>query len=404
MSIDFDDFEWEAVDAVEEFDLPAHTRLSASGAERWMVCTASQQMAERLGLIGVETDEAAEGTAAHELAATCLEDDMDAWMFLGQEFYNHEVTENMSLAVQEYLEATWAVAAKFPDCTPMIETRIDNKELHPDFGGTADWALITPEILFVDDYKHGIGVSKSPVMNPQLMYYGFGIYWFLPIEQRVKIKRIILTIAQPRDFNPAGSIRSWSIDADDLEAWAFDVLLPAMRAVDGPFGDLHMEAGEHCRFCPTKIGCPMLQAMSQAAATADPEDAKLMTNEELSEEYSKIKVVRIYLKALQDEAHKRAKVGEKIESGKMIQGRFKRVFPSKAQKQLKTQFGKKAYMDKVLKSPAQVEKMAEGKTFVAKWGHKIPGTMNFVPAEDSGKAITISPPSETFKGIKKGPR
>ena len=144
--------------------------------------------------------------------------------------------------------------------------------------------------------------------------------------------------------------------------------------------------------------------MSQAASTADPEDAKVMTNEELSDEYAKIKVVRIYLKALQDEAHKRAKVGQKIESGKMVQGRFKRVFPSAAQKKLKAQFGKKAYMDKVLRSPAQVEKLAEGKIFVAKWGHKIPGSMNFVAIDESGKAIEITPPSETFKGIKKGPR
>jgi hypothetical protein len=394
--IDFDDFDEEV--------LPAHTRLSASGAERWMVCTASQQIAERLGLTGEETDEAAEGTAAHELGATCLGDGTEAWEHLGQEFYDHVVDEDMSLAVQVYLDECRYFTDKYPDYEAMIEVRVDNKDLHPDFGGTADWALVIPTVLFVKDYKHGIGISKSAVKNPQLRYYAYGVYMSLSEKEKALLEQIVLAIVQPRDFNPLGHVRTEIITPDELVAWAENELFPAMLKVDGPFEDLELKTGEHCRFCPAKIGCPTMRAMTEAAFKAKPEDAVKLTDEELSDEYEKIKVVRIYLKALQLEAFTRAKQGKKISSGKMVVGRFSRVFPKKAMTKVKTTFKDKAWGDRKLKSPAQIEKLAGGKAFVAANSHKIPGKQNFIPRDESGTEIKIDPPSKKFEGITKGPR
>ncbi len=379
--------------------LPDHTRLSASGAERWMNCPGSQVLAERLGLTGEESEYAAEGTAAHELAEMCMKTGAEAWEYLEEFVYiDYEVTEEMSNAVQMYLDECRALMRKYPDAIVLIEQRVDNKDLHPDFGGMSDFTLITPEIIFTRDFKYGVGISKDAIKNPQMRYYGIGNFFKLPVEHRETIQIFNNGIVQPRGFHPAGEIRAEVVPRDELLKWWKLELQPAMKAVDEPNAPL--KAGEHCRFCPAIIGCPIMQAMAKAAAKAKSEDAQLWTDEELGLEYEALAPVRMYLKAIQGEAYARAVKGKEIPGGKIVRGRADRVLNDGADKEAIEKWGDEAYTDRKIKSPAQLAKLLGGKTFVSANAHKPEGKLSFVPLDHKSAAVKITTPSEKFKGIK----
>jgi len=380
--------------------LPEHTRLSASGAERWMECPASMQIAETLGLEGEESSYAAEGTAAHELASTCLEDGTDAWEHFGETFYDHEVNDNMIVAVQVYLDYCRDLIATHPGAEVLIEKRVDNKDLHPDFGGTSDFTLITDNSIIVADYKHGAGIAKDVINNPQLKYYAFGSLKALPLAHRDQIQIVSIAIVQPRTFHPAGEIREVNLNAEALIKWGHKTLLPAMEAVDdlGP----ELKSGEHCMFCPAKIGCPIMAAMFDAAAKADLADAKNLSDAELGVEFERVSQVQKYLRAVQSEAYNRALKGKQIPGGKLIEGRVDRKWNEAGEGKMKSKFGDSAYVDRKLKSPAQVEDTCVGgKKFASEYGYKPKkGKLSFVLASNKAKAVSVKTSADKFGGIK----
>lgn len=382
--------------------LPAHTRLSASGAERWMNCAGSQTLAERLQITEEEYGSiyAEEGTAAHELGEKCLKTGTEAWEYL-EEFVHidHEVTEDMSNAVQMYLDYCRALMRMFPDAEARIEVRVDNKSLHPDFGGTSDFTLIGKTFIIVVDYKHGVGIAKDAKNNPQAMYYGLGTYHKLTTAQQALIRDVHIVIVQPRGFHPDGEIREWTIDRDDLVKWGVLELIPAMNAVDAP--DAPLKAGEHCRFCPAKIGCPVMQAMAKAAFEAKVEDAHLYSNEDLGLEYERLAPVRMYLKAIQDESYARAKKGIKVPGGKMVRGKADRVLKDGGKEKAIAKWGDDAYADRKIKSPAQLSKLLGGQKFVSAEAYKPDGSLSFVPLDHKGMEVKIQSASDKFKGVKR---
>ena len=65
-------------------DLPAHSPLGASGAERWMNCAGSVTLIKQLALRedmepSDEADWTKEGLAAHDASAFALVEGLDAW-------------------------------------------------------------------------------------------------------------------------------------------------------------------------------------------------------------------------------------------------------------------------------------------------------------------------------------
>ncbi len=133
----------------------AHATLGGSSAKRWMNCTGSIRMIEALPpeLRNVETVYAAEGTAAHKLGSTCLEENRDAIEYVDREFGRFGdrvflVDEDMSEAVQKYLDT---VRAEYnPDAGDIlfIENKFSLAALNPPRAmfGTTDCAVFKPRI------------------------------------------------------------------------------------------------------------------------------------------------------------------------------------------------------------------------------------------------------------------
>ena len=87
-------------------NLPVHSTLGASSAERWLQCGGSIALLKYLKI--EETTDEPEyrllGTAAHAAAAKCAANDLDAWEIMGEKFGDVTAEQDMADAIQVYLD------------------------------------------------------------------------------------------------------------------------------------------------------------------------------------------------------------------------------------------------------------------------------------------------------------
>ncbi|MDE1946250.1 MAG: DUF2800 domain-containing protein, partial [Patescibacteria group bacterium] len=378
-----------------------HSPLGASSAERWMNCPGSSVLLKRFDC--GETDDPTyrkEGTAAHEAAKFCLENDLDTWELIGQDFEGITFDRETAAAVQVYLALCRSLMAS--GATVMVEQRIGEDEAlrpHPSFYGTVDFAAYGPDILDVVDYKHGAGIVVEPDENPQMMYYAYGVIYDRQMRGiEVRSDRVVrLTIVQPRAFHADGPVRSWETTAGEIIAWAENELLPAMRRAET---DKTFECGAWCRFCPAKLVCPLLKGMFGAAARANPESVSAMTPEEIGREYPKIAAVKQYVAALEAAAYQNLTKGVPVPNTKLVQKKASRIYRDGAADYFREQFGDEAMTVPELKSPAAMEKVSEdAKKAVREWCY-VPVT-GYTVALDSDRrpAVTVASISENFRHL-----
>lgn len=362
---------------------PAHSKLGASGAERWMRCAGSVALLKHLGLEeSDEPDYRREGTAGHEAAAYCLNNGLDAWEVVGQEFYGTVMTEEMGHALAVYLNH----CRTFQDLAlrSYIEHPISSP-VHKDFYGTLDFGALIPRdkypeyplgLLKVVDLKMGQGVMVDVEENPQIMYYAFGLIDSIErsgyIAQFYDDMPVELTIAQPRGY--LEPIRTWTTTVGAIKTWVSETLVPAMENTQW---DDTLDAGPWCRFCPAKLVCPLLTSLFRAAATYNPKEVVHIDDESLGRSYQYVQAVDFYVKALKEETFKRAEGGKVVPGVKLVHKRANRVFRDQTADGLKLadalieEFGEDAFSKPAPKSPPDIEKLGPaGKEFVKRWAYK----------------------------------
>jgi hypothetical protein len=345
-----------------------------------------------------EPDYQAQGTAAHELAAECLEDGSEVWE-KADEIYNGLVANTLDLtAVQTYLDhcRTFMV----PGTATYIETMIGReagRRPHPDFYGTVDFGAVSEWAIDIVDYKNGAGVFVEVEDNPQFMYYAFG---FLQELQRESFPEGIekdfpvnIHVVQPR-IEWMEPIRTWSTTAGYILKWAYETLIPRMSEVHK---ENEFSAGEWCRFCPAKLACPLLKGMMHAAATTNPAWIKDAPADVLGQEYLQISIVKMYLKAVEDEAYSRLMAGRTVTGLKLVDKRANRIWKEDAIENLKLSFGSAIYNPPTLKSPPEMEKLGpDAKKLVSEFAYS-PHTGYTVDLASSRKpAVNVKTPAETF--------
>lgn len=378
-----------------------HKRKSASGAKQWMECPGSLALSE-LVPAQEDTEYSKEGSAAHAFAEKCLRDKLEPWMLIGQPIEGYEdytVDIEMSKAVQTYTDY---IRGTYSDEVEMIiEQSIDNEELGPDFGGTADCVVHRMKdgggFVHVLDYKHGVGVAVDIDDNPQLLYYAYGTLKKLGAEMGDGLN-VGLTIVQPRAFHQEGPIRERWMSSDDILEWGDTILRPAMDAADVDGAPLKL--GDHCRFCPAKLVCPKQKDNFEEVASADPEQVPGFSNEDLALQYEKLEAARMYIKAVQDECYRRAMRGEPVAGTKLVPGRADRKFKDGAEEAAVALFGDDAYTEPKVKSVAQIEKTCiGGKEFVSEWAFKSEPTPILVSTSDRRSAVTPQSGGSSFAGV-----
>lgn len=313
---------------------------------------------------------AAEGSAAHTVAADCLKDGLDACQYLeapiagvkvGVEVIPIDV--DMVDAVQVYLDACREMIE--PGDEWDVEQRLDLSEIHPDCFGTADFVNYKPETrqLIVADYKHGRGVPVEVLDNEQLLFYALGAMHRLSNRG---IATVTLMVVQPRCPHPDGPVRSVTIEAVELFEWAAELKDAAERTQDP---DAPLVAGGWCRFCPAAPTCPALMEKVIAEAKADfteegdlvLSDPKTFSGEELAKRLGHVDMIEGWCRKVREFAHHEAEAGRTPPGFKLVATRATRKWKDEERTiGFLTKYGldkEDIYVEPKVKSPAQVEKV-----------------------------------------------
>lgn len=355
-----------------------HHEYGGSTAKRWMTCTACMEQVKKdkaSGLIPLEQRSgpaAEEGTRAHNLAELCLVKGYDPEDFFMQEFEGATITDEYINAVKVYVDYCNDLISSKRYIKHGIEDTFDlTKVLGGDAGGSADFAVISGlekrKTLEVVDYKHGRGIVVDVEGNHQARLYALGFYERLvdayPSKFLGKIKKIKLTIVQPRISHVDGPIRSETINVEDLQKFK----IKAIKAIaKGKSGDGVYIAGDHCTFCPRAGYCEELSKQNMELAQLDfasigdelPAVNQLTKNEVelLLINSSRIKK---WLDAVEVHAVRAADQGETFDNFKLVQRFGHRKFSKKdkaiVRKLKKAGYDSSMFFETKARSPAQLE-------------------------------------------------
>lgn len=373
-----------------------------------------------------------EGTAAHELASKCLNEDRDAIDFLGWlinvrpapgrtpfdppertlEPANGETTfevgQEMADAVQIYLDEVRALRDSSTTSMMSVEERLDMTDLHPGIFGTGDATIYDCDAcwLHVVDLKYGKGLAVEAENNPQLFLYGAGA---ARRHHNLPLRGITLHIIQPRAPHPKGPVRSHEIDLLDLLEFEETIRAAALatEAFDAP-----LHAGEHCRFCPAAGVCA--ENRRHALALADLEFAEdgeiampapdAMTPEHRAKVLRAADAILNWTKAVQQHEHDAALAGNPPAGFKLVAKRASRRWREgdDVLDHLTIDLGlsEDDVFDRKMRSPAQLEKHFPGKnkkereTAMAALVTKESSGTNLVPEGDPRPAVKVDAAAE----------
>lgn len=233
-----------------------HALLSASSSAKWLVCTPSARLEETFP--NESSDEASEGTKAHDLATLVGRDHffderspiLATLASVEEAGYNAEMLE----AAQIFVAACSALVEPLREAgepySILIEQRLDYSPWAPEAFGTGDFVLVSKRKVWVRDFKYGKGVKVDAENNSQMMLYGLGAYNDLSFAYE-DIESFDIGIVQPRIEN----VSSFEISTTDLVAWGNKVVQP--QGTKAFAGEGEFVPGDHCRdyFCRARFTC-----------------------------------------------------------------------------------------------------------------------------------------------------
>lgn len=230
-----------------------HAPVGASKAHQWMNCTPSIRAEEKYEE-QPQSEAAAEGTLAHELAEDHLRKLLDGKKVTTPKkiktdpLYRPAMEEHVATYCDVILETMTAMREDGGDPIIYLEQSLDLSKWIPEGFGTADCILVGNGILHVFDFKYGKGVPVAAEENPQLKLYGLGAV--AEFECLYEINEVILHIIQPR----LDSITEWSVSREVLEKWGEFIVKPlAEKAYKGE-GEYN-PGEDQCRWCRAKNRC-----------------------------------------------------------------------------------------------------------------------------------------------------
>lgn len=365
-----------------------HSPLGGSSANRFLNCKGSfllhREQLENDEFEDVPSEFARLGVAAHALAAKCLEDDMEPYEFVGEDFgdefhpYRAGWEGEINLdAVQVYFnECMKILDASGGKGAVLIEQTIYLPEIHPLFKGTVDfgwWSKLKG--VYLRDYKNGEGVGVSAVNNVQLLYYASLMIMSSPYlrDSADRDLPVNLGIVQPNFYGVYEEPEVWETTIGFVTDWLHEVLLPRMVELSATrdVGDEDFVSGTHCQFCPVMLECPTLQRAFEAYAAGSEDFITMLTNQEIDRYYSMREDARRFMKALEGVAHARLVAGGTIASAKLVEKQVARVWKPGGTAAIQAAFGDKAWAPRKVLSPAGIEKLSSrGKELAIEYGYK----------------------------------
>lgn len=375
-----------------------HALLSASGASRWMACTPSAKLEEKVG--NVSSSFAEEGTLAHEIAELQLKHALklidnktlvkQSEPLTANSYYSNDMVEyvqkHVDYVVQQFTEAKRLT----PDATLLIEERLSIEFLTGEKGAkcTCDVIVIANGTLEVIDLKYGAGVRVEAENNSQLKLYALAA--LEGYELLYSVDNVRVTVTQPR----MDSISSWETSAEDLRQWGDEVVKP--KALEALAGKGEQVTGPHCQFCKVAARCKaQLKLAEEIAKKAySDEDIELISDEELIDIYAKMPTVTKWLDKVKDFMYQEAVNGKKWAGYKLVDGQSRRAWTDEeaAENILRFDYDPEMYLNTKLKGIGDIEKLVGKKEFPALLGEVVgfkKTAPSLVPDSDKRPAMGI---------------
>lgn len=222
----------------------AHSKFSASGAERWFNCPGSVQLSE--GLPDKPNIYAEEGTRAHEVLEAIIR--LKAPPLEG---LTTEKAKEMFRHCINTAEFIRSLCKKNPDAELLIEEKVFLGFLHEEAFGTLDYSLLDYfSTLHVLDFKYGM-TFVSPVKNLQFIFYAIAVAY----AHHWNFKRVRMWTLQPR-IKGFDGFPYWEISIEELREYVDDFRGAIQDVIHQP--DLFVE-GSWCHWCKAKSICPLKQ-------------------------------------------------------------------------------------------------------------------------------------------------
>lgn len=303
-----------------EIEFLSHAELSASSAHRWIACPAS--VSESRGLPNTTSNAAEQGTAAHELAETCLRDGSNPCDHLGKTFNGFKVDEEMADAVGRYTDFCRAL----PQGRTHVEQRLDFSLWVPGGFGTADFVSIKEGEAWVVDLKFGRHLVNADC--DQLKCYALGVINQFGFDAQVDTVHMI--IVQPRIFRKD----THTMRVTELLKWGKKVLQPAAKAALGDNPEFNPSESA-CRFCRASETCkPLAQhALNKAGMSFD--DLTLPSNKLTPDEVSALLphlgLIKSWCEKVSHKAQSLASEGHVIEGYKLVRAKTNRRWADEKQ-------------------------------------------------------------------------
>lgn len=393
-----------------------HALLSASSASRWLVCTAAPRFEE--GLPENTSEYAEEGRLAHaigELKVLKKCAPMSARTYNTRlnnlkkdPLYNPEMDKTTDLYLEHITEQIMDYGSP---PTVAVEVQVDFSAYVPEGFGTCDCCIIGGDLLSIVDYKHGKGAPVSAVGNLQMRLYALGaLHRYAPVFGGA-IKRVRMTIDQPR----LDSYTTEEITVEELRAWGESIKPIAQRAF---YGLGEFIPGDHCRFCRGKAQC---RARANANTTLEdfgncvpagsipaPQEHShtgeaLLSDEEIGDLLERGAHLVQWYRDLEAYATEALLAGKKIPGWKLVAGRSNRTFSDQdaaIQAVIAAGYDEALVYDRKPKTLTQLEELMGKAEFADKIGGfvvKPPGKPTLAPASDKREAY--SPAASDFAGI-----
>ena len=390
----------------------AHALLGASSAHRWLVCTPSARLSERLTQrFGEQTSTfAAEGTKAHALGEIKIryaiwradkmtaakhgkmsEAERKAYPGINLTRYKAlrtelgDIPEDMEQATDTYcdvvMERLEAHRKVDPNAAILLEQRLDYSKWVPQGFGTGDCVIVSDVLLEVLDYKHGVGVPVSAEDNPQLRLYGLGAWD--KFHALYDFAAVRTTIIQPR----LNSVTHDAISVEDLLHWAEETVVPAAALAYEGKGDF--VPGEHCRFCAAKAVCAARAADALKLFEYGLVGAGELSEEQIQAILPRLDSVEEWIRDLRAYTEERALHGERIQGYKLVRGRRpSRTWTDDEEVRaqlIRSGYGPEQIEETKLKPVAKIEKTIGAKAFRALLGGLVKqgeGRLMLVPESD----------------------
>lgn len=300
----------------------AHAILSASSSKRWMSCTPSARLEEKLReRFGDRSSPfAEEGTRAHALSELKLQKEVgliNDFSYKTQRDAMTGVDNEMEWATDRYVDVVmqkyYEAKKTCLDAMLFIEQRLDFSNWVPKGFGTGDVVIVSDSILEVCDLKYGKGVPVSAEHNPQARCYGLGA--LAAYGDLYGFDKVRNTIIQPR----LDSVTEETLTRQELLLWAENELKPAAELAWA--GDGEYNPGDHCRFCAARALCYHRAAKCMQIFDTGMQSPGILPDEEIPRILEVADVAEAWIKDIREYAKSQALKGQHWPGFKLVAGR-----------------------------------------------------------------------------------